>query len=523
MTTAPHLTVVPDQPPTFRAVGLGYVYEPLDGRLRFEATFLKRSSDFEVQARVEVTTTLPDAQHEYLIGARYNLSSDAARSKLANTLHERSKLARETVDFRHLVETFCVRVERAEARGGRLMRLGPQQREARRLDTVERLLPAGKIALLYGPPGVGKGLLEVALAICIKLGIPFCGLAVQPGEPLVIDLEDDEETFIERIQAVAAGMGLAEVPSILWFKPRGLLKHSVHELAEIVSQERVTTAFLDSVGHAAGAPGEHSSYEGLALDVFGACDAIGKAAPGGSLTWAWIDHVSAAGSQEKLAGKAIGAYRKMMDARVSWEIRKQQEQEQDSFTLALYHEKHNHTRKFAPIAIRLEFDNDEDGKPLAVRFQRTEVHEYDELASRDAGGLKGRVLRALGNGPARTAKALAEELDAETETVGMLLRRLRGEGKTRSFEPGGGRGKAALWGLSATSVNPISPIERKTDRVWDGDGNPPSPKPDTRNPIKPDQVSVIGSPAPPPGTAVRLPYAEQSADDDRDDLDDSPF
>jgi RecA-family ATPase len=44
----------------------------------------------------------------------------------------------------------------------------------------------------------------------MKVGLPsFCGLAVRRGEPLVIDYEDDDETFLERVQAVSAGLGVA--------------------------------------------------------------------------------------------------------------------------------------------------------------------------------------------------------------------------------------------------------------------------------------------------------------------------
>jgi hypothetical protein len=98
-------------------------------------------------------------------------------------------------------------------------------------------------------------------------------------------------------------------------------------------------------------------------------------AAAGSLTWAWIDHVSAAGAAEKLAGRPW-RYRKIMDARVAWELRKQQESEADDYTVALYHEKHNHTRKYAPVAIRLEFSNDHQADRSPCALLRTEIDEY---------------------------------------------------------------------------------------------------------------------------------------------------
>jgi hypothetical protein len=269
----------------------------------------------------------------------------------------------------------------------------------------------------------------------------------------------------------------------------------------------------------------------VALDVSEACRAIGQGAAAGSLTWAWIDHVSAAGAAEKLAGKAIGAYRKIMDARVAWELRKQQESEADDYTVALYHEKHNHTRKFAPVAIRLEFSNDPSGRPLAVRLLRTEIDEYSELASRDGQGLKARLHRVMLNGPhAKPAEGWAEDLDADVETVKARLRDLKREGKARNFEnPTGGRQKKGLWGAVHEAVrtlhtNPTTP-KGNTRLSGNGDedvGASSRPFPTGAVGKKGDRLSGIGSPTPPPGTAVRLPYAEQAADD-RDDLDDSPF
>jgi hypothetical protein len=191
--------------------------------------------------------------------------------------------------------------------------------------------------------------------------------------------------------------------------------------------------------------------------------------------------------------------------------------------VALYHEKHNHTEQYAPIVLRVEFDNDTDGRPLAVRFGRTELHEYPELASRDEGGLKARILWKLDDcGPARTIKALAEELDADPIQVGNRLRELKAAGRAVDF--GGGRGQrgGALWSLKSGNQQINSPIEN--DPVCSfGDEDVRNPRPPQMNGAvdfrNEHPVDFIGSPAPPPGTAVRLPYA----DGDEEELDDAPF
>jgi hypothetical protein len=82
-----------------------------------------------------------------------------------------------------------------------------------------------------------------------------------------------------------------------------------------------------------------------------------------------VDHLNAEGIKEKIAGKAHGAIRKMAQARVAWEVRKVQEEESDSYSVGLFHTKHNNTRKYAPLGFRLSFESDQYGRARARRVR----------------------------------------------------------------------------------------------------------------------------------------------------------
>jgi hypothetical protein len=388
----PALSLVP-QPDPFRKEGLGYVFEPADLRVRLRVDYLReRGDDFTGEIVVE---NLGAGAHIHQ--ARFNLVSTTTRAALAKHL---AATTRDTdlagVPWADLVETLSVSVLRHERRGAPFLASNEIQPRPRARDLIQRLLPAGKVSMWYGPQGTGKGWLVMGAMVAASTGLPLAGWATDTTRALYLDWEDDEWTFRERLEAVAMGYALDglidSTPIVHYRHMRGPLARQLHTVLRFVDEQRIGLVVIDSVGLAAGATDDTGDYARVALQFF---DVLSYLSPATVLL---VDHITGANQKEALAGKAFGSIYKMAEVRCAWEIRKEQEAGAEEQVVALYHTKHNHTPKYPAIGIRYEFSPTQDGEaPQWVSFGKADVRDSMELAK----GLtkSERILAVLRRGP----------------------------------------------------------------------------------------------------------------------------
>lgn len=486
----------PEPLPDFRREGLGWVWDAPNTLVTFRARHLKRSGG-ELWAEVEVRSGYPGG-HRGLVRARYNLSIDSARTRLAGYL-AKQHTAPVDVDWSRLVELFCVKVLDGETgTAGGFLLLGDMEEPEWQPDLVQKLVQAGQTTMLYGPQGEGKGWLVIGIAVCVTAGIPFCGLDVRRCKVLYLDWEADRWTFNRRVRAVCAGLGIPPV-EVAWFKPRGPIGQEVDAVAEYVAREGIGLVIWDSIGHAGGNPDvRNGGYEGLALDVSAATDAMGEAT-----AHIWVDHLNAEGIKEKIAGKAIGAIRKMADVRVAWEVRKAQEEDSDSYSVGLFHTKHNNTMKYSPLGFRLAFRSDQHGRATRVTFEREDVRRTDN-AERLSDPARFEIALQQAR-RALSTRELADALGMTQAQVRTIGGRLVTRGRVLRFDSSNTGGKSQFWGLKATAT-PQPPLSTPPVAVGSAgaDRNTAS--------LQPQQTATVAV------SGGRLPYA-----DDSEELDDAPF
>lgn len=336
----------------FRREGLGYVYEPPGAGVRLSVDYLHRRSD-DLTGEILVESMMPGVP-SHLHQARFTLTSTTTRISLAKHLGE---LTQGVVGWLPLLEQFCVGVLRREREGEPFTRVGRLPATLTRPDIIETLLQSGRITLLYGPGGVGKGWLATFAAVCVTTGTPFAGLAVQQGPVLYLDWEDDEETLDRRVKWASAGLDLTTTPEIHYRRCGGPLPEMVHRVARYVTEQRISLIILDSVELGCGTANENVPYQARAEGYFKAIRSIQTiATPGATPTVLCIDHVSGeAARNETTVNKAYGSVFKGYWARNSWEMRKDQEAGANAFHVGLYHFKPNHTKLFAPIGFTFDF------------------------------------------------------------------------------------------------------------------------------------------------------------------------
>lgn len=374
------LKVLPVAQPGIERVGLGYLFTPARAEggvwpVRFHVDRLRETKD-ELTAEVLIQDVSGDKPEHLQLG-RFNLQSTTTRATWAKHLRqhcEGTNLA--AVPWDRLIEQLAVGVIRREREGEPTQHVRDLAAIERAPDTIERLLPARKPTLWFGPQGAGKGWLAVLACTAVAGGVPFAGLRVGPATPcLYLDWEDDAPTFRDRVMAAMSGLGMNDWPDIHYRKMRGLFSRHLHRTMRDIAELRIGLVVIDSVGLAAGTPGEGGRYEDVALQFF---DALSYLSPATVLL---IDHVAGEQAQgAKLAGKAFGSIYKMAEARAAWEIRKEQESESAEQLIGMYHTKFNHTAKHRPVALRLKFVSYEDTLE-AVHLSTADIRHTTELVT----------------------------------------------------------------------------------------------------------------------------------------------
>lgn len=387
-------------PKAFRRDGLGWIYEPPGAGVTFQADYLRAVHD-ELTAEVTISARLPGLPG-HLHQARFNLTSTAARATLIKHLAGLT----DKVQWSKLVELFAVAVIRHEREGEPFEFAGRRPARMRPPDAVEKLLPCAKPTQLYGPGGVGKGILATAICVSVELGLPFAGLAVARGRPLYLDWEDDVDEFDGRIKMVSRGLAV-DPPEIAYRTMRTTLRSQLHQVASYVQNNGITLVVIDSVELASGAAGERATYEEVAKAFFLTLRQIGP------VTALLIDHVSDAARQNKgEVNKSYGSIFKGNWVRNAWEVKKDQEAGAKRSLVGLYHYKTNISEEYPPIGLLLDWT-----EPGAVRISRQDVADSDALSR--ALPPAQRLVRALKAGPLsiHDAAALANLPDIQASSM----------------------------------------------------------------------------------------------------------
>lgn len=407
----PSVSAEPAQPgrSIFRKQGLGYVYEPMDTKgtpygVRFRIGIVSRRYDsYSGDISVELTESGKHVYH-----ARVVLANTRDREAMVKYLENNPVSRAKAFPWALLVETFCRTVLVKEAEGQPFMKLGGKRVEhAFKTDLIEKLWPATGVTTWYGKQGTGKGWFSIAAALAVMTGKGIGGLRTdgRPREVLYLDWEDSPEWLELRLQAVGAGMGLApeEVPQIHYRQMFRPLAEDVEELAAYVEEHQVEAVIVDSMNMAMGesdgamgTAGVKSLYRALRLL---------------NVPVLIIDHIAAQSTDDeeagKIAGKAFGSSMKMAWARAGWELTKEQAADSDEQLIAFSHTKHNHTRKYRPFAIRLQFEGGDFGPPDAVIFESADLADA-EVVSKIL-SIPERLRAILKRGPS-TVPVLAEAI-----------------------------------------------------------------------------------------------------------------
>jgi len=258
-----------------------------------------------------------------------------------------------------------------------------------------------------GAASTGKSTLAKAVCAYVAAGFRFLDRETEQTTPLYLDWEDDHESFERTVYDICRNLGVWPLPRMLWLGMHGhRLRDRVEMLGALIAQERVGLMVVDAVAASGGSPGEHMTYESIALEMADCLDVLPR------VTVLALDHVTGAEHKAIALGrapvpiKARGSERKLEYFRNQWSLVTDVEAEQDGQHVVEWtHTKYNLGKKeregFATEILHRE-------QELAINVRAKRMHDEEPQGpSEDTKAYA--LLEGLGGG--RSPRELALQVD----------------------------------------------------------------------------------------------------------------
>lgn len=401
------------------------------GLLEFEARDI-RQTPTGVHARITITTDGRIAAFTVM-----NTERDEDRVRLANAAARRMGLAKdrnEAVKVR--LDQFC----------GSLWEWWTQALEAQWTpgaasdDYTRWLLDPFVVerggTILFGPPGGGKSWTALAWAMNVHHGRGPWG-DMDPRRVVFVNLERPAHSVARRVRDLGRIFGIDE-PGLDVINGRGLTLASVHDVVVRAAEGTKETPpaqliIVDSLSRAGAGDLNTNEAANSAMDLLNATGAA----------WVCIAHSPRADSTH-----VYGSV--MLDAAADLCVRLQSSYGFDERVMGVQLEvtKANDVPRGRPQTWALGFANSADGGASHLAsWQVGEQADFPELTSvtTPVSQLVRDYLMSEGKA---TASEIADAIGRDHDTVKTTLNRGRGR-RFNIVEPGGGRGKTAVWGLGS--------------------------------------------------------------------------
>ena len=243
--------------------------------------------------------------------------------------------------------------------------------------------------LLYSDGGEGKSTLALALAVMGATGDPVLpGLRRhEPFSTLYLDWESDPDDMQDLMEQICNGANTV-VPAghLVYRRLSGALTDHLEAIQRDVLDNQVQFVIVDSIIAATNADTNEAAS---ARAYFDAMRLLKVASLG-------ITHITKDGR-----GKPFGSVYYWNLARAVWRLRQEQEQDEPSASIGLFHEKFNRGQKLKPLGWTVTYDDD------GIRFGKSDVASMPTVG-REA-SVADQIAMVLRNG-AMGLQAIYEEL-----------------------------------------------------------------------------------------------------------------
>jgi hypothetical protein len=389
----------------FERRGMGYVGYYVDGEVTLTLDRLRRTSG-DLHGELTVASASTDAPGDgYILGGNVNMSAIGTRGALSKAIIARAPHVK--IDWLDCLERFARRVLKAERAGEPIVVVGNRPRREVEPWLYRPILREGKPTILFGPEGTGKSFLAAAIAASYRSGKDVIEgwHPTGSGQVLVLDWEDDEDTWNDRLRRLTDGRGFAPV-DILYRYGRSSLADDVEEISRIVAEHRVGLVIVDSILKAAPPGRDGGDPADTASRLFAALRFI-------SGTVLLLDHVTKADGRGG-SDRPYGSVVKPAFARLTMNLtRIENDDEPDVAHLILANPKYNDGAKSKRLGLCARY------APERVTFTPEDVRSGDPSCW-------DLICEALATGP-KTIVELVACTGAFPNTVVQALGRHRGK------------------------------------------------------------------------------------------------
>jgi AAA domain len=293
----------------FRREGFGYRFDPpgIPAALIFS-----RITDRRDETTAEVQIVRPDGAH--VLRRRINLLSSGRGSATEFAAELRKEV---DIDWKDVLRQGCESVLQAHRSGPEVVTIeGDIEPPPPPQWLCDGLLLKDKPNCWLAAASTGKSTLAKAFCAYYAGGMRFLGRFTECGTPLYLDWEDDEGSFRRVVHDVCRHTGVWPVPRMHWLDMHGRrLRDQIEHLGRLIDRYKVGFIVLDAVAAAGGSPGEHLSWEAIALDLE---QALGQLP---LVTVLGLDHVTSSEHKNgEVPVKARGAERKVEFFRNQWSL-----------------------------------------------------------------------------------------------------------------------------------------------------------------------------------------------------------
>jgi hypothetical protein len=388
-------------PPAFRQDGDDYVFDWEKHLVQVRLVEVWHQRD-GLSARLEINTTRPGIPSRVHGPVNWKLHSTSGRDTLARYLTKRID-----IDWPSILEdTVRLATRTYEEREPAVL-----LSEVTAVETgyvMHPLLREEEPTIIFGDGGSGKSYISLATAMAVQTGeslLPFSAPA--PRGVLYLDWESSAITHRVRMERLALGVGMIDsLPGIAYLRCNLSLSEHLRQIKALISKYGIGCVIIDSAAAAAG--GEPEKAE-VALRFFNSLRTL-------KTTSLIVAHTTKDASQ----GKPFGSSFWHNEARATFEVIRQQDEEASDIDIGLYNRKANDAKLLMPIGLKLRFTKS------TTWFEKMDLTEADtKLTSQLPDSV--RIEQYLLEENRSTISAIAEALDIRDGTVRTTLNRYRGK------------------------------------------------------------------------------------------------
>ena len=216
--------------------------------------------------------------------------------------------------------------------------------------TIKPLFINGVANLIWARGGSSKSYFGLLFCVLVDKGMSAVGLTGRKGNALYLDWEEDVDVFKQRLRAIQSGLEIDDpnTSGIIYKKMVGSLASNVEAISKLVLDYKVNFIVIDSVSPALG--GDSNSQQ-VVEEYFSSLREL-------DVTTVSIDHANKSG---EMSGRfeIHGSSFKYARARMVYELRKDQESNDNTADVLWYHRKANDSKMKGARGYKITFEEEQ--------------------------------------------------------------------------------------------------------------------------------------------------------------------